>query len=123
MAIRQAGVIQTQDMQQRCMQVVHVDRILNGAITKLIGGTVRQSTAHAPARHPHGKSLRMVIAAVLVFRHRRPTEFGSPQYQRVFQEPTSSEVVEQARDRAIDFRGLRNVPLLNFLMMIPGVVG
>src|SRR5262245_28295165 len=102
MAVGQAFVVQSQGVQQRRVQVVHVDGVFDGAITKIIRGSEGEPAPYTATGQPHRESLRMVIAAVSVLDHRRPTKLGSPQNQRIFQEPALSQVREQSRDGTID---------------------
>ena len=84
------------------MQVMHVDRVLDGTVSKIIGRSVRESWTHAATGHPHGERLGMVVAPVAVFDHRCSAELGAPQHQCVIQQPALREIGQQACDRTID---------------------
>src|ERR1035438_1604840 len=60
--IRQLGVIKAELMQQCRVKVVHVYLILGRCETKLVSGTVHVPGLEASACHPHGKTIRIVIA-------------------------------------------------------------
>ena len=57
-------VIEAQQRQNRCMQVVHVHFVFDRLKSKLIGRAVHIATADAAACHPHGKTVVIVIAAI-----------------------------------------------------------
>ena len=50
-------------MQDRGLQVVDVDRILDDVEAQVVGSAVGHPGLDAAAGHPHGEGLRMVIAA------------------------------------------------------------
>ena len=64
----------------------------------------------------------MVIAAVVVFRGRRPSKLGAPKDKRVIKQAASSKIGEQTGYGAINLRRLGYAPGLYFLMVVPRVV-
>ena len=60
-------MIYTHDMHQRSMEVMHVYRILNNIITKVIRFTVGESAFESAARHEDGESEGVVISAGDIF--------------------------------------------------------
>ena len=82
----QTPVIDSQQMQNRGVQVVDVHRVLFCKIAKLIGCAVRSSASYTRPGHPHRKAVGMVVAAILLARtlsDRGATEFASPDDQRI----------------------------------------
>ena len=55
----------------------------------------------ASAGHPHGESVRIMVAAIAFFRHRRAAELAAPDDQRFVQQPPRFEVLEEAGDGLI----------------------
>jgi len=47
--------------------------------------TVSNARFHATARHPHGKTVRIVVPSVAALRGRRAAKFAAPDNQRLFQ--------------------------------------
>src|SRR5271154_799857 len=101
-------------MQQRGMQVVHVNFVLRGGEAELIGRTVDMAGLEASARHPHRKPVGIVIASAYgsVVRagfgklHSRSTsELSTPDDQRVIQHAALLQVFQKRRDGLIAFRG------------------
>src|SRR5688500_576952 len=81
--VRESLMIQAKNVQQRRMKIVHVDRVFDGAVTKVVGGTPGESRSNSAARHPHRECVWMVTSAVAVFHHGSATEFSAPENQRV----------------------------------------
>src|SRR5258706_15366684 len=85
--VSEFGVVNPQQMQNRCVQVVHVHRFLSHLEAEIIGGAVDESAFDAAAGHPHREGERVVIAAVLYpvsahFDYRCAAEFGTADNQR-----------------------------------------
>ena len=59
----EAFVIDTKLVQDGGVEVVDVDFVLGGVVAKLICGTVGDAGFHAPSGHPHGETVRVVVAA------------------------------------------------------------
>src|SRR5438270_230062 len=62
-------MIQTQQVQNRRVDVENVMRLVHRAQTDLVGAADRLAALHAAARHPHRETPRVVIAPVLFARH------------------------------------------------------
>ena len=66
------------------MQIVDVNPVFDGFEADLVGGAVLHARLHTAARHPIGKSVRIMVAARAAFLHDRQTaEFAAPNHQRV----------------------------------------
>ena len=63
-AIGQSFVIEAHQMQNRGMDVMHVDRVLDGTEAEFVGGPMDVAPTYAAARHPHRKAIVVVVAAV-----------------------------------------------------------
>src|SRR5690349_18471161 len=62
-SIRQPLVIESKEVQDRGMQIVHVHLVLNCEVTEVIGGAVAVARLHPAARQPDRVSMRVVIPA------------------------------------------------------------
>ena len=47
------SVVETEELQQRCVQVVDMDRILDRLEAELVGRPVNVAATHPPASQPH----------------------------------------------------------------------
>ena len=90
--VSQALVIDAHQVQDRRMQVVNVDNVLDRMPAVLVGGAVDHSAAHAAAGQPHAETKRMMFAAVAfvlplgvkrTLGRRCATELATPQDQRI----------------------------------------
>ena len=62
---RQAFVIDAEAIQDRCVQVVDVNRIFDDVVAEVVGLAVNDSGPNAAARHPFCVTPRMMIASVV----------------------------------------------------------
>ena len=63
-AVRQAFVVESQQVQNRGVHVVHVANIFNRLHAEVICRAVNRSTFDSATSHPDGESFRVMIAAV-----------------------------------------------------------
>src|SRR5262249_32917348 len=80
---RQACMVNAQRMEDRCVKIVDMHRILSNIVGIIICLPQTVPRLYASSRHPDRKAARMVVAAVIVSRHRalaihRATEFSGP---------------------------------------------
>jgi hypothetical protein len=57
-------VVEAQKVEDRGVQVVDVDRFLDGLEAELVGGAMDRSPLHAAAGQPGGEAVVVVVAAV-----------------------------------------------------------
>ena len=62
--VGQPRVVEAQAVQHRGVQVVDVDRLLDGAEAELVGRAVNVAAVDAAAGHPHREAVVIVVAAV-----------------------------------------------------------
>jgi len=86
-AVSQAFVVQTHQVQNRGVQVVDVDFVLDDVEAELIGGSVCQSAFYAAAGQPHCEGVWVVVAASSLSGG-GAAEFASPHYERFVKQPT-----------------------------------
>ena len=63
-AIGKFLVIESEEVKQRRVQIVHVDLVLGGREAELIRGAVHDTLLQSATREPRRKPVRIVIAAV-----------------------------------------------------------
>ena len=61
-------MVNSQLMQERCLEIVNVYGVLYDILSKLIGLSVGNSWLHAASGHPDGKAARVVITAIIGIR-------------------------------------------------------
>src|SRR5262245_25427295 len=88
-------------MENRRVNVVQMHLVLDGVKADFIGLAKRTSGLHAAARKEHREAERIVIAAIAGFAHWRAAELAAPDHERVGQEATSLEVLDETGDRPV----------------------
>ena len=68
----QAAMIDAQAVQDRGVEVVNVDGVLDDVVTEVVGLAVDDAGLDAPAGEPDGEALGMMVAAVVVVRQLCP---------------------------------------------------
>ena len=85
--IGQTEMIKSQQMEQRRVQIMHMDRILGNIEAEVIGFAMDVTCFQATTGHPHGKGTAVVVATVVAaLHHRRAAEFTAPEHQRVIEQ-------------------------------------
>ena len=113
MAERQPFVIDSQQVQQCRLQVMHVHRILHGIHTQIVRSAVGDPGFDAAPGQPQSKRIRMMIAAPafafvdVALQKRGTPEFAAPDHQGIFQHPTLLQVLHQRGGRLIGVAALR----------------
>src|ERR1700676_2123724 len=103
------------------MQIVNMHRILDDVVAVVVGLAVSQPGLDAPAGEPHRKTSWMMIASV-VFRRQLPLavnstpEFAAPHHERILQQPSLTEILNQRR------RSLVRIPALAWQLFRQEVV-
>ena len=108
---RQPVMVDTQAMQDRGVQIMHVDGIAGDVVAVIVCLTMRHSTPNSSACHKDREAAWMMITTIIrgtevPLAIDGPSEFATPDNQRVFQQPTLFQVADQCRTRLIDIAGL-----------------
>ena len=107
----QLRVVDAQAVQDRGVQVVHVDRILRDVVAVVVGLAVGDAGLHAAAGQPDGEAARMMVAAVVVGRELalavdRAAELAAPDDQRVVEQAALLQVLTSAARRLVGVAAL-----------------
>src|SRR3712207_6828604 len=60
---REFGMVDTETVQDRRLQVMNVDRIGHDVVAEIVRFADHRAGLYAPARHPHRETPRMMVAA------------------------------------------------------------
>ncbi len=85
-------VVEAQQVQDRRVEIVHVDRAFGGGVTNFVGGAVDDTPLRASAREPRRKPLRIVVPTDAVLAARHPSEFAGPNDERLVEQPALFEI-------------------------------
>ena len=91
--IRQLGMVESHEMQNRRVQVMHIHPILNGMYADIISGSVSQPPFDPTPGHPDRKSGVVVIAPFGPLSRRGPTKFSTPENQGFFKHSAGLQVL------------------------------
>ena len=91
-AIDEAGVIEAEQMKDRGVQVVDVDRPVDGGVTEVVGGAVNHATFDAASGDPDREAPVIVVTAhgrfaVGHFDGRRPAELAAAEDECFLKSP------------------------------------
>ncbi len=75
-------VIEAQQVQDRRMDIVDVRLLLGGPQAHSVSCPDDLPALDAAAGEPHGKAVRIMVASILTFTHRHPSEFAAPDHER-----------------------------------------
>jgi hypothetical protein len=99
-------VIHAEEVQESGVQVVHVDFVFSGIETEIIRPAIDGPGLDAPACHPNGIPMRMMISTDLVWlegtlHHRSPTELSAPKDQGFVEKTALLEILDEGDRRLI----------------------
>ena len=83
--VRQLFVVDSHQVQNGRVQIVHVDFILDRVPAEFICSAIGHPAAHTAAGKPHRETKRMMFAAVRSFGSRCAAELASPKNQGIVQ--------------------------------------
>lgn len=121
MPIREFRMVQAQQMQDRRVQIVEVDLVLDAVVAVFIRLTVGLACLGTSAGEPHRESVRVVVPAVRVLGRRRAPELSTPDHKRLVKQASRLEVLEQARNGPVHLRAHLGETVLEIEVMVPAV--
>lgn len=80
---RQPFVIKSHEVQDRGVQVVDVDLVINAVVAEVVGDAVSHAAFHSAPGHPHGEAVMIVIPAITILRGWGAAELSAPNDQGV----------------------------------------
>src|SRR5262249_31352295 len=100
------GVVEAEAVQDRRLQVVHVDRLLGDVVAVVVSGANGGAGLYTAACHPDGEAAGMVVTSVVVFREASlaidsPAEFPAPDYQGVIEHAALLQVADERCGRLV----------------------
>ena len=117
---RQILVIDSQQVQDRGIEIVNHQRILCDLKSQFIRHSVADARFDTGAREECCKTIGIVITSLCpLLEHRHTAEFGAPNNQRIFQQAALSEVVDECSCRLVQDMTVNVVLLPQCLMTVP----
>jgi len=105
-SVGQFGVVHPEQMQNGRVQIMDVDLALRGIKAEIVGLSIDDARLDAAARHPDSITVRMMVAAQLIWsqvtlHHGSAPELAAPDYQSRVQEPAFLQIVDQSDARLV----------------------
>ena len=122
MEVSQEPMVEAQKVQDRGVQIVNVDLVLDGRVSEVIGRAVGLAPLDSAAGHPGCETARAMVATLAVLAGGRPAEFAGPHDQGLVQQPSPLEVEQQARHRLIGLAAVELVVLVDVGVGVPVLV-
>ena len=89
---RQTQVIKSQQVQQRCVQVMYMHRVVSNVEAQFIRLPMNMSRLDSAAGQPQAEGLLVMVAAVSSLADGRASELATPNDQRIFQQAALFEI-------------------------------
>ena len=118
-------VFQSQQVQDRGVEVAEVNLALHGLGTGLVGAAVGQSPLHSASSQPEGESGRLVSGLILLVGWFKagPSKLATPDHKGVLQKSPLIEVSKKGGDGSVSrFAVGLQVPAV-VLVLIPAIMG
>ena len=130
-AVGELFVIETEEVEQGGLEVVHVDAVLHGAEAEVVSGAVGLTAAHPGPGQPDGEAVVVVIAprggfefVVLGELHGgRSAELAAPEDEGFIEKAAGFEVGEQSGEALVALLGQLAVVGLEVVVAVPGLEG
>ena len=124
-AVRELFVIDAHEVQDRCLQVVDMNRIFDRVHGELVTFSITNPGLHAAAGHPHGKGVRMMVSPPalpildITLNKRSAAEFSTPNHQRILQQSAFFKICNEGRTWLICVLALRVELRRQAVVLIP----
>ena len=115
--IHQPRVLDSEQVQDRGVEVVDRDRVLGDLVADFIRCAVRDPAFQARTGHPGGEGERVMVATTRAdaFGERSASELARPEHERVVQEAAAFQVGEEAGTRTIEQYGVKSTRWREYL--------
>ena len=126
-AVCQAGVVDTQEMQGGGVEVVNMHGILDDIVTEVVGFTEHVTAFDAGTGHPDTKATRMMVPTVIISSEISlgkdgPSELPTPDDESVFEQAAFFQFQHQSGARLIDIVALALDAAGQVVVLIPAAM-
>jgi len=96
-SIGELGMIETEEMQDRRMQITNVNTVLDHVEAEVVRSAKSHARSHSSTGKPDGEGVWMMIAtiATTALHHGRASEFAAPDDKGVVEQPTLLEILDE----------------------------
>src|SRR5262245_43488991 len=114
-------MIQTQQMEQRRLQIRNAHPILYRFVAEIVGSPVNQAALESSAGKPETEGIAIVVASAGVLSGWQSSEFTGPHDNRAVEQAAALEVFDQRDTGLVALGADLGHLLLDLFMMIPGL--
>src|SRR5579862_8336883 len=120
-------MVDAQLIKHRGVKIVHMDRVANNVVTKIVSLSVNYSGCNTTACHPDAEAAGMMITAIICFFQLTlavigTTKFATPDYQSLIQQAALFQVCYQCRRCLVDVLCLAGHLFRQISVLIPTLV-
>ena len=101
------------------MQIVDMHPLLHRPQADLVGRADRDPSRHSAAGHPHREAGGIVVAAVSLLAHRSPSKLTTPDHECRIEQPATTEVLDERRNRLVHLPAEIGVAFLELRVAVP----
>lgn len=113
-------IVESEQTQDRGVEVVERMDVLNRPPSEFIGDAVTYARFHTRSGEPTGKAIRIVVAAFgSLLEERHPAEFRAPHHKRLLHESALFEVTDERCCRLVEDLSMYVVLLLQSVVPVP----
>ena len=94
-------MVQAESIQDRGVQVVNADSVLNRSPAEVIGRTVMHASFDSAPCHPRCKTVVIVVSTRATFGRRSSPKLAAPNNQRFVQQTDLLKIPDQGGDRLV----------------------
>ncbi len=125
--VSQALVVDTKTVQQRRLQIVDMHGILDDVVAIVVGLPDADAGLDSTSGHPHGKTARMMVAAVvrvcqLALAVDGPAEFATPHHESLIQKPSLLQILNQRCRSLVGSFALQRQVAWQVVMLVPAAM-
>ena len=117
----QLCVVDTKQVQNRCMEIVGIGRVFSSLECKLIALAIRNTRLDTRTPNPADKRSTIMVAALATLCKRCATKLSRPNDQCILIQTTRLQVTQQSRDWFVDTCSHRRQLSTDISMVVPVV--
>ncbi len=122
-AVGQPGMIEAKQMQDRGVQVMHVDSVLDDIESEFVRFAEHESRLDSAAGQPHREGIGMMVPAIVApLHHGCAAEFPAPDDERIFKQPPLLQILNQRHRSPVGILAVLLDVLDEVAVLVPGFV-
>ena len=123
-AVGEALVVDAEEVKDGGVDVVDIDGSFDGEVAEVVEHAVAGAGTQTSAGHPDGEAPGMMVAAwfsATAFGVWRAAKLGSEDDERVLQQASAFQILQETSDGSVDGAGVLGVLFLQLAVLVPAV--